>query len=124
VRLIGAGSNAQLTVDPPSGPPGIVTIAEGKGFPPNIAIVLSWTVGINQRRAPVVTDATGAFRAQVLIFHHDVEGPRDLVASPADGKSFRPIAVDFFVSTPTGAPPGWSDPTVFGYEPPRGWFQH
>jgi hypothetical protein len=119
VRLIGAGSNAELTLSPPLGPPGIVTIAEGRDFPPNTEIILDWTAGIDQRRAPVMTDDAGAFRTQVLVFHHDVEGPRDLVASPADGTAFLPIAVSFFVSKPTNTPPRF-DPKVIGVEPPRG----
>jgi hypothetical protein len=121
VRLIGAGSNAELTLDPPTGPPGIVTIAVGKGFPPNTEITLDWTVGIDQRRPPVVTDDLGAFRTQVLVFHHDVEGPRDLLVSPVNGTAFLPIAVSFFVSKPTNTPPRF-DPTNVGLEPPRGFF--
>jgi Tol biopolymer transport system component len=121
VRLIGAGSNAELTLDPPLGPPGIVTIAEGKGFPPKTEVILEWTVGIDQRRAPVVTDAAGAFRTPVLVFHHDVEGPRDLIVSPADGTSFLAIAVSFFVSKPTNHPPRF-DPTNVGLQPPTGFF--
>ena len=122
VRLTGVGSKAELKVDPPRGPPGIVTIATGKGFPPNTPVVLTWSIGITQRTAPVVTDAVGAFRAQVLVFHHDVEGPRDLMASPADGKAFQPISVSFFVTTPTGTPPGF-DPTVLGLKQPQGFFR-
>jgi Tol biopolymer transport system component len=121
VRLIGAGSNAELTLDPPQGPPGIVTIAEGKGFPPNTEVVMVWSIGINEHRAPVVTDATGAFRMQVLVFHHDIDGPRDLVVSAADGTSFLPIAVGFFVSIDTQKPPGF-DPTGLISQLPRGWF--
>lgn len=121
VPLAGAGSNAELTVSPPIGPPGIVTIAEGMGFPPNTEIVLEWTPGIDEHRAPIVTDDAGAFRTQVLVFHHDVEGPRDLLASPADGSAFLPIAVSFFVSKPTNTPPRF-DPTLVGSDPKSGFF--
>jgi Tol biopolymer transport system component len=121
VRLTGAGSNAELTVTPPIGPPGIVTIAEGTGFPPNTEIVLDWTPGIDEHRAPIVTDDAGAFRTQVLVFHRDVEGPRDLLASPADGSAFLPIAVSFFVSKPTNSPPRF-DPTLIGSDPKSGFF--
>jgi Tol biopolymer transport system component len=121
VRLTGAGSNAQLTVTPPIGPPGIVTIAEGTGFPPNTEILLEWTPGIDEHRAPIVTDDAGAFRTQVLVFHHDIEGPRDLLASPADGSAFLPIAVSFFVSKPTNSPPRF-DPTLTGSDPKSGFF--
>lgn len=122
VRLTGAGSNAELILDPPIGPPGIVTIAEGKGFPPNTELVIEWSVGINERRAAsVVTDGLGSFRTQVLLFHHDIEGPRDLIVSPANGTAFLPISVSFFVSKPTSHPPRF-DPTSIGLEPPRGFF--
>jgi Tol biopolymer transport system component len=120
VQLTGAGSNAELTLNPPNGPPGIVAIAEGKGFPPSTEIILEWTVGINEKRAsPVVTDALGAFRTQVLVFHHDVEGPRDLLVSPANGTAFPPLSVSFFVSKPTSQSPRF-DPASVGREPPRG----
>ena len=104
-RLRGAGSLARLELDPPIGPPGIVTIATGSGFPPGSTVVLTWTLGITQRLQPIVADATGAFRVQVLVFHNDIVGVRDLVATPADGVSFPSFEVPFRVTEASGQPP-------------------
>ncbi len=104
-RLVGGGSLARLELDPPIGPPGIVTIATGSGFPPGSTVVLTWTKGITPKLPPIVADETGAFRVQVLVFHHDVLGMRGLMASPADGVSFPAFEAPFRVSEPSGQPP-------------------
>lgn len=81
VTTVVPGVPGTLTLEcvPPLGPPGFVTIAVGAGFPPNAPVTLTWRPGIGGTIA--VADATGAFRAPVLILHHDVLGPRELVAT-------------------------------------------
>jgi Tol biopolymer transport system component len=103
--LRGGGSLAQLELDPPNGKPGIVTIATGAGFPPGVEVRLAWSRGITPKLPPVVADASGAFRVQVLVFHNDIVGQRDLVASPADGTSFPAFGARFTVSEASGQPP-------------------
>ena len=105
VRLRGLASKGEIVLDPPIGQPGIVTVAEGSGFPPNTPIVLSWSQGITPRMEPVVTDARGAFRVQVLVFHNDRTGPRELRAVPFDGTAFPPVAATMLVTRPTAVPP-------------------
>jgi len=68
-----------LTVSPPDGPPGFVTIAVGHNFAPSSVVVLTWSTGIGTTLVP--TDATGSFTVGVLIFDHDILGPRNLVAT-------------------------------------------
>jgi hypothetical protein len=103
--LRGGGSLAQLDLDPPIGQPGIVTIATGSGFPPGVEVRLAWSRGISPKLPTIVADASGAFRVQVLVFHNDVIGPRDLVASPADGTSFPSFGAAFSVAEAGGQPP-------------------
>jgi hypothetical protein len=103
--LRGGGSLAQLELDPPIGQPGIVTIATGAGFPPGEEVRLAWSRGITPKLPPIVADASGAFRVQVLVFHNDIVGLRDLVASPADGISFPAFGAPFRVAEAGGQPP-------------------
>ena len=117
-RLRGGGSLAQLDLDPPIGPPGIVTIVTGSGFPPGAGVVLSWSRGITPKLEPIVADAEGAFRVQVLVFHNDIVGARDLVATPADGTSFPAFGAAFRVTEPTGQPPRFVIYTALDNPPP------
>ena len=117
-RLVGGGSLAQLELDPPIGQPGIVTIATGSGFPPGSEVVLAWSRGITQRLPPIVADASGGFRVQVLVFHNDIVGARDLVATPADGTSFPAFGAAFRVTEPTGQPPRFVIYTALDNPPP------
>jgi len=68
-----------LTVSPPDGPPGFVTTAVGHNFAPSSVVVLTWSAGIGTTLVP--TDATGSFTTGVLIFDHDILGPRNLIAT-------------------------------------------
>ena len=108
LRLRGTASVARIVLDLPVGPPGSVTVATGTGFPPDTALNLRWSVGITPGLGPIVTDARGGFRVQVLVFHNDLVGQRDLVAEPRDGTSFPPVAVSMLVSQATADPPSFS----------------
>jgi len=105
VRLRGAASRAELVLDPPIGQPGIVTIAEGSGFPPGVPVQLSWTMGITPRLDPVVPDESGSFRVPVLVFHNDRTGERELLAEPLDGAAFPSIRAPMLVTRPSVIPP-------------------
>ena len=76
-----------------------------KGFPPGVEVRLAWSRGISPKLPTIVADASGAFRVQVLVFHNDLIGPRDLVASPADGTSFPSFGAAFTVAEAGGQPP-------------------
>ncbi len=106
-RLTGAASLAKLELDPPIGPPGTVTIATGSGFPPNTAVRLQWSTGITPHLPPVITDAKGRFRIQVLVFHNDRTGSRELTADAVDGVAFPETAATMFVSQASTVPPSF-----------------
>ena len=58
---------------------------------------------------PVVkTDARGRFRVQVLVFHNDLIGPRDLRAAAVNPDAFSPISTTMLVTRPSVAHPGSS----------------
>lgn len=99
-----------LRTDPPLGPPGFVTAAVGSGFPPNAPVALGWFPGITALPlVPVVADATGAFRAQVLVMRRDQIGPRRLTATPADGVAFPTVSAQFLVVPGTLQPGEFKD---------------
>ena len=106
-RLRGAGSRARLQLSPEVGPPGTVFIATGTGFPPGAQVRLSWSRGMTPRLPVVTADAGGRFRVQVLVFHHDMIGTRDLEAEQVGAVPFPPVAAPVLVSTPSSMPPGF-----------------
>jgi len=112
--LHGSASKAKVEIKPPVGRPGIVAIVTGSGFPPNTKITLKWSKGITATMPPIVTDAHGAFRVQMLVFRNDVIGPRDLVVAPAGGASFPPFGTSFLVGERTSEPPRFEpgDPAI------------
>ena len=69
-----------LTLTPPVGPPGTVTVAHGADFPASVAIQLAWSQGISGASPVIVTDGAGSFTATVLVFPHDELGVRVLTA--------------------------------------------
>jgi hypothetical protein len=107
VRLRGAGSLAQLEIDPDVGPPGIVAVVTGTGFPAGAEISLAWTAGITPHLQPIVADEAGGFRVQVIVFHNDRVGPRDLVATSVAGEPFPSTQARMLVTAPSVAPPGF-----------------
>jgi hypothetical protein len=75
-----------LKVDPPLGRPGFITMVTGRDFPPNARVRLSWNTGsLGSVRAR--TDAEGRLRARMLVFRHDLLGPRVLTARTETGYS-------------------------------------
>jgi Tol biopolymer transport system component len=116
VRLVGVGSKAVLKLVPDIGNPGIVTIVSGSGFPAGATVVLSWSVGITPKLAKIVTDADGKFRIGVLIFHHDVIGPRDLIAARVAGPLFPPAQAPMLVTSAPDVPSTYN----WQLEPPFG----
>ncbi len=118
VRLRGGGSLASLDLDPPLGRPGIVTIATGAGFPPGAEISLTWSRGATPRLAPIEADGSGSFRVQVLVFHNDLRGPRELVADPAGGPPFPQVRAAFDVVSALAQPPRFPVERGLGDPPP------
>ncbi len=106
--LRGNGSQARLSIDPVIGPPGTVVIATGSGFPRNTQIALRWSTGITPTLPRVETDGSGRFRTQVLVFHNDQTGRRDLVATPVGRTDIAPVSARMLVTRPSVGPPGFS----------------
>lgn len=106
-RLSGRGSLATLVLDPPVGRPGLVVMATGSGFPPGAQLRLRWSIGLTPSLPVVTTDARGRFRVQVLVFHNDRIGRRDLVAESVGGSPFPPVEAPLLVTKPSMGPPGF-----------------
>ena len=103
-RLRGGGSEALVKLQPPVGAPGIVVIATGSDFPPNTTITLHWSRGLTPKVKAITTDAKGNFRVQVLIFHHDLVGKRDLIVTTG-GTGFPAFGAPFLVVESPSQPP-------------------
>jgi len=116
VRLVGVGSKAVLKLDPDVAPPGLVTIVSGSGFPAGATVTLTWSIGITPTLATIVTDANGTFRVGVLIFHHDIVGLRQLIATRAAGPRFLPAQAPMLVTSAPDIPStyGWQLQPPFG----------
>jgi hypothetical protein len=104
VALRGRASKAKLVITPDVGQPGTVVIVDGSGFPDGAKVTLRWSRGITQRMDPI-TATGGTFHAQMLVFHNDLTGPRDLIAAPVDGTSFPTVSSPVLVTKPSAIPP-------------------
>jgi WD40-like Beta Propeller Repeat len=109
VDLIGGVPAPQLRLEPQVGPPGIVAVAIGENFPPGSLVTLRWDQGISQPLAPIPVGPDGTFSVGVLVFHHDVLGPRRLLVTAAPGgPTFTDKTADFLVVPPPLQPSGAS----------------
>lgn len=107
VTLLGGVAAPQLRLDPPVGPPGIVTRLTGSGFPPGGLVSVKWDLGITQALSPTVVGPDGSFGIEILVFHNDTIGPRNLLVTPASGgPTFTPASVPFLVVPATLNPSG------------------
>jgi trimeric autotransporter adhesin len=91
---------AALAVDPLIGPPGLVVRAVGTDFPPGARIRLAWSVGLSETPGEVIAGSDGRFDAQVLIFHKDRVGLRELTAVPVAGPPFATVTSQPFLVVP------------------------
>ncbi|MDP2350496.1 MAG: choice-of-anchor D domain-containing protein [Chloroflexota bacterium] len=106
-RLSGKGSLAKMVLEPKVGQPGIVVTATGSGFPPGGQLRLRWSLGLTPSLPVITADAKGGFRIQVLVFHNDRTGRRDLVAESVGGSPFPPVQSRMLVSESSMGPPGF-----------------
>jgi hypothetical protein len=93
-----------LELDPPIGPPGFVTDAVGRDFPPGALVRLAWDPGLTAENRPVRVRPDGTFRTQVLILRKDELGERVLRATPVQGPTFTVEPPVFLVVPGTGQP--------------------
>jgi hypothetical protein len=91
-----------ISLLPPVGSPGTVTLVYGTDFPPGEPIDLAWDPGITAAAVPPVVGPGGIFVAQMLIIGGDQTGVRNLDAS---GAGFTPVTQTFLVTKPRLLPP-------------------
>lgn len=107
VALVGGVPAAEVRLDPPVGPAGIVAVLSGTGFPPGALVTFRWDRGITQPLDPVAVGRDGTFAVGVLVFHNDIGGPRQLLAVAAPGGPLFPDqTVGFLVVPGPLQPPG------------------
>jgi uncharacterized repeat protein (TIGR01451 family) len=97
----------KLTVTPPIGPPGFVTLATGTGFPRGATVILVWRRGLGT--TTVQADRNGRFDVFVLILPRDSVGPRLLVALPGRLDAFRATSARFLVVPSPQQPPNFAE---------------
>ena len=107
LTLKGRGSQAVIVLNPPLGQQGIVVVATGDHFPANAEIQLTWSTGITPNLPVVKADSHGHWQVQVLVFHHDITGVRNLVATWVGGPEFPTVQVPMLVTVRTVTPPGF-----------------
>jgi hypothetical protein len=83
--------DSKLACNPTAAPAGGVITAVGTGFPVATKVLLTWKTGVNATpQLTTVTDGTGGFQTPILLFPHDVTGPRTLAALP-DPQNLNPF---------------------------------
>ena len=90
-----------------SGRPAPWSWRPGPGSRPTPTSASTWSIGITPKLPAVRTDARGRFRVQVLVFHNDRIGPRDLRAAPVAAGAFPTVPADMLVTSPSVGPPGF-----------------
>jgi hypothetical protein len=88
-----------LTVNPKVGSDGTVAVVTGAGFPANVNVAVLWHRGLGAVTAH--TDSTGAFIVTMLVFPHDLGGPRTVAAL-----GFPSATAAFLVEAGPAGPPG------------------
>jgi hypothetical protein len=98
--------------------PGIVTVVTGKGFPDGATVDLHWSKGITPDLPEIVADDNGQFRVQVLVFHHDILGERELIASRLAGPSFPEVRATMRIGASQSTPSSWEWQRQSPLQPP------
>lgn len=91
-----------ISILPPVGSPGTVTLVYGTDFPPGEPVDLAWDPGITAAAVPPVVGPDGTFVAQMPIVGGDQTGERNLDAS---GAGFTAVTQTFLVTKPRLLPP-------------------
>ncbi|HUG48604.1 MAG TPA: hypothetical protein VMP67_09345 [Candidatus Limnocylindria bacterium] len=115
----GTPEQPMLRVLPATVSPGFVVTVEGYSFPAGEAVNLTWDEGLRAGLlTPVTADETGTFRLQVLIFHSDFLGPREVSATaPSDPASALTEPAELLVVPGRGSPPAFVPPEGLTFEP-------
>ena len=95
-----------VRVTPTIGPPGFVTEARGRDFPPGARVRLAWQPGVTATPDTVVVAADGTFRVHLLILRKDRLGPRDLTVTRVSGPRFAAVGTtEAFLVVPRSLTP-------------------
>jgi hypothetical protein len=115
----GTPPEPMLRVLPENAPPGFVVTVEGTFFPAAEAVSLTWDRGLRAGQPMAATaDETGTFRLQVLIFHRDFLGLREVTASrPGDPSDTFAEPAQLLVVPGRGSPPAFVPPDGVSFEP-------
>jgi hypothetical protein len=117
LELRGGVPGPELRLEPAVGPPGMVAVLHATNFPPGSVVVVQWDRGITQGMTPFTVGPDGTATIQVLVFHHDVLGPRQLLVTPGPGgQSFVVAPVPYLVVAPPLQPGGESAITFLNSE--------
>lgn len=107
-----------LVISPPAAAPGQVVLVTGFNLRPSVTLSLRWSRGIGSSRTiDVTTDADGVFEKQVLLFHHDFTGSRDLTVETSADPLAVGTTVTFIVAPGSGTPPSFGDNATSGFPP-------
>ena len=94
-------------LEPAVGPPGIVTVLYGTDLVAGSEVNVQWDRGIFTQRATAIVGPDGTVAIQVLVFHHDLLGPRQLLVTPTPGgQQFTATQLPFLVVAAPLQPPG------------------
>lgn len=94
-------------LEPAVGPPGIVAILRGMDLPVGTQVNVAWDRGITQQQTSGIVGPDGTVTIQMLVFHHDLLGLRQLLVTPTPGgQQFTATQVPFLVVAPPLQPPG------------------
>jgi hypothetical protein len=96
-------------LEPAVGPPGFVAILRGTDLPVGTTVNVAWDRGITPQQTTGIVGPDGTVTIQVLVFHHDLLGLRQLLVTPSPGaQQFTATQVPFLVVAPPLQPPGES----------------
>ncbi len=94
-------------LEPAVGPPGIVTLLRGTDLPVGTTVNVAWDRGITQQQTTGIVGPDGTVTIQMLVFHHDLLGLRQLLVTPSPGaQQFTATQLPFLVVAPPLQPPG------------------
>jgi hypothetical protein len=97
----------EFRLEPVVGPPGIVTVLYGTNLAVGTTVNVQWDRGITQQQTSAIVGPDGTLTVQMLVFHHDLLGERQLLITPTPGgQQFTATQLPFLVVAPPLQPPG------------------
>lgn len=113
VALLGGVPAPEFTLEPAIGPAGMVAVLSGTNLPEGAIVSVAWDRGLTQNLEPFVVGPDRALRIQVLVYHHDVLGPRQLIVTTEPGGPQIIVAPLPFLVVPAPLQPGGDSPLSY-----------